>query len=89
MSFDDSVEAAMNNKNNTALSSHKDNKVGFWAVVISVLAAAFGVQSNKNRERDFSHGNIWVYVIAGVIFTAIFVMLIMLAVKFSLSQIAQ
>ena len=30
---------------------------GFWEVVMSVLAAALGVQTSKNRERDFTKGN--------------------------------
>ena len=29
---------------------------GLFDVVKSVLAAAFGVQSEENRERDFKHG---------------------------------
>lgn len=44
-----------------------------WRVVLSTLAAAVGVQSNKNRERDFSEGNLVVYVLSGLVFTALFV----------------
>ncbi|MFT6436242.1 MAG: hypothetical protein ACJAVI_004301 [Candidatus Azotimanducaceae bacterium] len=28
-----------------------------WEVLMSVLAGAFGVQSSKNLERDFTRGN--------------------------------
>ncbi|EKT4557532.1 DUF2970 domain-containing protein, partial [Pseudomonas putida] len=28
----------------------------FWQMLHSILAAAFGVQSGKNRARDFTHG---------------------------------
>lgn len=42
-------------------------------VVGSVLSAAFGVQSSRNRERDFSRGSYRQFVIAGVIFTVLFV----------------
>ena len=42
-------------------------------VIASTLAAAFGVQSSKNREHDFANGNFKVYVIAGILFTALFV----------------
>lgn len=49
-------------------------KPGFWAVVLSTVAAAFGVQSKQAQERDFKHGNIWVFIAAGVIFTALFVL---------------
>ncbi len=42
-------------------------------VVKSVLAAFVGVQSDKNRQKDFTQGELKLYVIAGVIFTAAFV----------------
>jgi hypothetical protein len=45
-------------------------------VALSVFAAAFGVQNSKNRERDFSRGNPVVFIMAGLIFTAIFVLTI-------------
>jgi len=38
----------------------------------SVLAAAFGVQSGKNRARDFTHGKPSHFVILGIAFTVIF-----------------
>ncbi|MEB0028262.1 DUF2970 domain-containing protein [Pseudomonas sp. MH9.2] len=44
----------------------------FWQMVLSVVAAAFGVQSGKNRARDFTHGKPSHFVILGVLFTAIF-----------------
>lgn len=58
--------------------SHKEDsqKPGFWAVVFSTFAAAFGVQSKRAQERDFKHGNIWVFIIAGLIFTTLFVLTI-------------
>ena len=48
----------------------------FWEVVMSVLAAAIGVQNAKNRERDFTRGNPGVFIVAGLIFTALFVLTI-------------
>ena len=48
-------------------------KVGPLQVAGSVLAAAFGVQSSKNRERDFKGGSFLPFIIAGVLFTALFV----------------
>ena len=49
-------------------------------IAMSVLAAAIGVQSSKNRERDFNHGNPVVFIVAGLIFTLIFVLTILLVV---------
>lgn len=59
----------------------KPNKPNFRAIVMSTLAAAIGIQSNKNRERDFVHGNIKVYIAAGLIFTTLFIGSIVLLVK--------
>lgn len=56
--------------------STEENKPGFWQVVLSVLAAAIGVQNSKNRERDFTHGDPVVFIVAGLIFTVIFVLTI-------------
>jgi hypothetical protein len=47
----------------------------------SVLAAAFGVQSGKNRARDFSRGKPSHFIILGVLFTAIFVLVLFGLVK--------
>lgn len=44
----------------------------FWQMVQSVMAAAFGVQSGKNRARDFTHGKPSHFVILGLLFTIIF-----------------
>ncbi len=48
-------------------------KPTIWQIISSVLAAAFGVQSEKNRERDFTRGKPSTYIIAGIIFTLLFV----------------
>lgn len=42
-------------------------------VIKSVLAAAIGVQSNDNRQKDFEQGSLSSYIIAGVIFTVLFI----------------
>jgi len=46
-----------------------------------VLAAALGVQSGKNRSRDFSRGKPSHFILLGVIFTALFVIVLLAAVK--------
>lgn len=47
----------------------------------SVLAAALGVQSGRNRSRDFSRGKPSHFIILGVVFTAIFVLVVLGVVK--------
>jgi hypothetical protein len=53
----------------------------FWEMLQSVLSAALGVQSGKNRSRDFSRGKPSHFIIMGVLFTVVFVLLIFAAVK--------
>ncbi len=40
----------------------------------SVLAAFFGVQSNRNRERDFRHGRPVQFIAVGLLATLLFVL---------------
>ncbi len=61
-------------------------KPGFWQIVLSTLAAFLGVQSNKNRERDFKHGNIYVYIVSGLIFTVVFIFCVITVVKLVLKS---
>jgi hypothetical protein len=48
----------------------------FIQVMLSVGAAAIGVQTGKNYERDFTTGSPLPYIVGGIIFTAIFVLTI-------------
>lgn len=64
----------------------KHDGLGPLQVVGSVLAAALGVQSSKNRERDFKQGRFGVFIAAGVIFTALFVGAVYLVVTTVLSN---
>jgi len=47
----------------------------------SVLAAFIGVQSEANRKKDFEHGSLSAYVIAGLFFTFLFVVAIIFLVS--------
>lgn len=59
-----------------------DNKPPtFWQMLHSVVAAAFGVQSAKNRARDFTHGKPSHFVILGLLFTAVFALTLLGIVK--------
>ena len=68
--------------------SNQDNHTkgpNFLQVIGSVLAAAFGVQSNQNRERDFQHGSVATFVGVGVVATILFILLIYGIVKLVIS----
>ena len=65
----------MTNKDKTTTET-KDNAAPSmkpWHVIGSVFAAGLGVQSSKNRERDFKHGRFGVFLAAGFLFTLIFI----------------
>ncbi|GAA0822924.1 DUF2970 domain-containing protein [Colwellia asteriadis] len=47
----------------------------------SVFAAFFGVQSNSNREKDFTQGKLSHFIIAGVILTIAFIASLVLIVQ--------
>ena len=62
--------------------NHEENKpLTLWEMLQSVLSAALGVQSGKNRARDFSRGKPSHFIILGVLFTAVFVLTIFGVVK--------
>lgn len=56
-----------------------------WQVIGSVLSAFIGVQSNKNRERDFQRGKPWQYIVTGIILTAVFVLIVWNVVQLVIS----
>ncbi|MCP5182154.1 MAG: DUF2970 domain-containing protein [Pseudomonadales bacterium] len=54
----------------------------------STVSAALGVQSSANRERDFSRGKASHFILMGIGFTVVFVLLVALVVKVVLSQVS-
>ncbi|RRV05397.1 DUF2970 domain-containing protein [Pseudomonas sp. v388] len=57
-----------------------DKPPTFWQMVHSVLAAALGVQSHKNRQRDFTHGKPVHFLLLGLLFTVLFVLVLIAVV---------
>tara|TARA_R110002072_G_scaffold64_13_gene480 strand:- start:14987 stop:15211 length:225 start_codon:yes stop_codon:yes gene_type:complete len=57
-----------------------DPKPSFLQVMMSVFAAAVGIQSAKNRERDFNQSSPMPYIVGGIIFTVLFVLSIVTVV---------
>lgn len=62
-------------------SDQNDKPLTFREMLQSVLAAAFGVQSGKNRSRDFSRGKPSHFILIGLLFTAALVLLLLGLVK--------
>ena len=61
-------------------------KLSWLSLLQSVFAAALGVQSAKNRDRDFSDGNAGVFIIAGLVFAAVFVGSLVLLVQWIVAR---
>ncbi|OEE45720.1 hypothetical protein A1OS_01440 [Enterovibrio norvegicus] len=64
--------------------NNKEN-VGFIDIVKSVFAAMFGVQSDKNRQRDFKQSSMVPYIVVGVVFVVLFVLGLMSIVSVVIS----
>lgn len=58
----------------------------FLQMVTSILASFFGVQSDKNRERDFAHGKAWAFILVGILMTIVWYGTISLIVHFVLAE---
>jgi hypothetical protein len=69
-------------------SETQDNasKLNPLQVVASVFAAGLGVQSSKNRDRDFKQGRIGVFIAAGIVFTLFFIASVMFVVQMVLKS---
>ena len=53
-----------------------DRDLSFWELVKSTSSAFLGVQSNANRQRDFSRGKPSHFILMGLIFGLLFVLTI-------------
>ncbi|HGG60851.1 MAG TPA: DUF2970 domain-containing protein [Gammaproteobacteria bacterium] len=61
-----------------------EEKLSTWAVAKSVAAAFFGVQSMKNRERDFKKGSFGQFLFVGALATLLFILVVWGAVLLAL-----
>lgn len=53
----------------------------FTQILQIAEAEAFGVQSQRNRAKDFEEGNAGWFILAGIIFTVVFVFTVLTAVN--------
>lgn len=63
---------------------NEQKNLTFLQMSSSILASFFGVQSDKNRIRDFTHGKAWQFIAIGLLFTAIWYGAISLVVSYVL-----
>ena len=59
----------------------KDGPPGLIQLVLSVMAAAIGVQTKAGRERDFRTNSPLPFILAGLLFTIAFVATLILVVN--------
>lgn len=56
-----------------------------WQIIKSILGAALGVQSEETRVRDFTQGNPAVFIIGGIVFTVLFIVILVVVVNLVLA----
>jgi len=57
------------------------NKNSLKQTITGVVAAFIGVQSNKNRQRDFSEGKFSHFIIVGVVAVMLFIVALAMVVS--------
>jgi predicted membrane channel-forming protein YqfA (hemolysin III family) len=65
--------------------SMSDQHPTLWQMILSVIAAMFGVQSEQNRERDFTKGSLWPYILLGIITLIVFIVAVILLTRWALT----
>ena len=65
------ISAVTDSQNDT---QQDEVQIGFFEVMKSTMAAFFGVQSNANRERDFTHGKPSHFIAMGLLLGLVFVL---------------
>lgn len=64
-------------------------KQGLWDTFKGVWAAFLGVQSSKRHEEDFAKGSATNYIIIGLVFVVIFILVVVGVVNIVLSNVGQ
>ena len=59
---------------NEESNDEESRQLGFWELVKSTSSAFLGVQSNANRERDFTRGKMSHFIWMGLLFGLLFVL---------------
>ena len=61
---------------NNDVDSGKGSQLSFWQLLKSTFSAFLGVQSDANRERDFTQGKMSHFIWMGLLFGLVFVLTI-------------
>lgn len=63
-----------------------EKKQSFWRIVASIWAAFLGVQKRVHLEEDFTHGRASHYIVAGIVFVILFILVVVGVVQVVLSM---
>ena len=79
----------MNDTSDPREEESRDDEEGLTLLQLigSALAAGFGVQSSENRRRDFSKGKPSQFIAIGIIFTVLFVLIMVGIVRLVLGSV--
>ncbi len=80
------MKVSDDNKSNGADKKQGPRKPGVLKIMQSMLAGAIGVQSHKRLQEDFSSHSPAPYIVAGLLFTATFVVGLIIIVKLVLAS---
>jgi uncharacterized membrane protein YesL len=67
----------------------KQESLGPLTALASVFRAWFGVQSEKNRQRDFTSNDPTSFIVAGIVFAVLMIIGVLIAVHFALASAGQ
>ncbi|MCG8315643.1 MAG: DUF2970 domain-containing protein [Pseudomonadales bacterium] len=59
----------------------QNNKLSFLSMIQSVVAAIFGIQSEKNRQEDFKKGDASQFIVMGIVAVVILLIVMMFIVS--------
>ncbi len=65
-----------------------NQKRSWWRVLGSVCAAFFGVQSEQNRQHDFSKETFWRFILGALLMAFVFISAVYLLVQLALRQMS-
>ena len=65
----------------TEENNQQEESLALWEVFQGVFAMVIGVQSERNRERQFKYGKLHQFIIVGLFVTVVFVFHLILLVK--------
>ena len=58
------------------------NNLNLVKIILSILSSFVGIQSNKNRERDFSSNKPITFIITGILLTFLFILALYFIVNY-------